>query len=91
MFATKHLELYDIVPYDDTEMDDIKYELLDGIAAHGSKEISVRDVYDTVDKLKYNKNDGVNDLSTNHLKFAGSDLFWHLTQLLHCIIVYTAL
>jgi hypothetical protein len=41
--------------------------------------------------MKYNKNDGCNDLFTNHLKFAGYDLFWHLSLILSCIITHGSL
>jgi hypothetical protein len=34
-------------------------------------QIFAKDVCDAVNKINYNKNDGCNDLSTNHLYFAG--------------------
>ena len=94
MFASKFQNLYNSVSYDRVKMDDIKRELSNDIAARGQEhivQIYAEDVCDAVNKMKYNKNDGSNDLSTNHLKFAGYDLFWHLSLLLSSIITHGSL
>jgi hypothetical protein len=91
MFAANYQDLYNSVSYDYTEMAEIKHDLFSSIAVHNNNDIiqiSVEDVQVAVNKLKYNKNDGFHDLSTNHLKFAGNDLFWHLSQLLSGIVLH---
>jgi hypothetical protein len=90
-FSAKYQDLYNSVSYDPSEMTRIRNELTSRIIIQGHNDfvqVSADDVCAVIEKLKYNKNDGVNDLSTNHLKFAGSDLHQHLSQLLNCIIMH---
>jgi hypothetical protein len=70
MFASKHQNLYNSVSYDCAKMDDIEDELSNHIAARGQRhtvQISAEDACNAVNKMKHNKNDGCNYLSTNHL------------------------
>ena len=90
MFASKYENIYNSVPYDQNDMNDIQNELTSRIKMQNSLDNSIEkdDVAEAIRELKYNKNDGDKRLSTNHLKFAGDDLHLHLSRLLSCIVMH---
>ena len=83
-FAEKYRNLYNSVSYDQYEMDELLQNIDDNIAAvcesghckcNLHHHINADEVTFAVNLLKYNKNDGHGQLSTNHIKYGSRRLF----------------
>jgi hypothetical protein len=90
-FADKYQDLYTSVAYNEDEMTAIITELNSLIADFGfdaNSVISQSDVAFAVSKLKPNKNDGNQGLSSNHIKLGGNELIVHISFLLTGILTH---
>lgn len=94
MFADKYQNLYNCVPFDKEEMDKILISLNEKLCSNSSEKdrnilFSKEEITNAIANLKPNKNDGSNDLSTNHLKFAPIDLLsTHLSNLFSLMLIH---
>ena len=90
-FANKYQDLYNCVSFDADDMNDISKMLENSISELGYSVdyvITASDVVAAICKLKRNKNDGGAGLSTNHLKHATPELFFHISCLFSGIVVH---
>ena len=77
--------------YNVEELQGIQLSIVDKIAADGySSDFIIRpdEVMEAVCRLKANKNDGGEGLSTNHFKYANAELYVHLAFLFSSILVH---
>lgn len=91
LFADKYQDLYNSVPYDQNEMLGICNKLNERIGHDCYDDHSViteDEIATAILNLKFNKKDGSSDLSTNHLKYAGPIINYHLSILLSSILVH---
>ncbi len=69
LFADKYSNLYNSVPYDQSEINDIKY-IIDAKLqndVHQNYSVNVHDVVKATNHLKYGKSDGEEGLWSDHL------------------------
>jgi hypothetical protein len=93
VFASKASVLYNIVSYDQTEMDslsramdqDVICKCVNGKCYH-SHNVSVHDICFAVKSLKKGKSDGNNDQTTDHLIYGSQRLFTYLALLFTSMI-----
>ena len=91
IFADKYQELYNSVPYNINDMNDIRNELTKRISSYGYTEdccISQDDVIAAICKLKPNKNDGGSGLNTNHFKHGSIELAMHTANLFSGLLTH---
>ena len=90
IFADKYQHLYNTVPYDVNEMNDIRHELNAMVDSDSCDEHCIREdeISSAISNLKFNKNDGNNGLSTNHLKYACHEINCHLSTLFSSILIH---
>lgn len=89
-FAEKYRNLYNSVSYDVNEMEELLQNVDENIAdvcesghckCYLHHHTNVDEVVSAVNLLKYNKNDGHSQLSTNHLKYGSRRLFVLISML----------
>jgi hypothetical protein len=91
LFADKYQDLYNNVSYNVEELKGIQLSIVEKIAQTGyCADYIIRpdEVIEALCRLKANKNDGGEGLSTNHFKFAGVELSVHLAFLFSSILVH---
>ena len=91
IFADKYQQLYNIIPYNTQEIDDIRNVIEERISSADYTEdcnVTSSEVIAAITRLKPNKNDGGRGLSTNHFKFAGIELSIHTAYLFSGILTH---
>ena len=91
LFADKYQHLYNTVPYDVDEMNDIRLELETMVGSEYCDEhfiVREDEIANAISDLKFNKNDGNTGLSTNHLKYACREIDCHLSMLFSSILIH---
>jgi len=94
LFADKYQVLYNSVSYDGTDLQSIMDELNHKIsqeATESAYHITTSHVKVAFDRLKPHKSDGCTDLTSDHLKHAGTDLFEHIALLLNSVLIHGTL
>jgi hypothetical protein len=84
IFADKYQDLYNSVPYNARDMDDIRSLINERVATAGYTDdclVSKDDVLYAIHQLKPNKHDGGSGLSTSHFKHGSSELVLHSLEL----------
>jgi hypothetical protein len=93
LFAVKYRELYNSVPYNVFEMQ----EIIDGVQAQlanrpttssEDRVFNIDDIKTAVYKLKSHKSDGSSDLTSDHIIHAGDDYLLHLAFLFTSMVVH---
>ena len=92
LFADEYKSLYTSVPYDSTEMQNIRdwvdSQLKEPCFTDVDYIINCQDVDNAIHKLNAHKNDGNLGLSTDHFLHGGSDLYIHIALLFTSIFVH---
>ena len=94
MFADKYQNLYNSVPFDSAEMNQIVASVNNNISKNCNQDdnnalFSREEISKAISNLKSNKSDGSCDLSTNHLKCAPLDLLSiHLANLFSLMLIH---
>jgi len=90
LFADKCQVMYSSVSYDGTDLQSIIDEINHKIsqeATENAYRIIASHVKAAVDRLKPHKSDGCTDLTSDHLKHAGTDLFERIALLLNSVLI----
>ena len=91
-FTHQYEHLYQSVPYNVEEMNDVCRNLDGNIISHVQEqtgschEMNGADVAKAIEKLRLNKNDGQMGLRTNHVIYGSQKLFLYLSILFSCMI-----
>ena len=91
IFTDKYKQLYNSVPYSTHEMIDIRNSIEKRISSGDYSEdcrVSSSEITAAITRLKPNKNDGGRGLSTNHFKFACTELAVHTACLFSGLLVH---
>jgi Reverse transcriptase (RNA-dependent DNA polymerase) len=91
IFAGKYQQLYNSVPCSTHEITDIRNSIETRISSADYSEdckVSSGEITAAITRLKPNKNDGGRGLSTNHLKFACTELAIHTACLFSGLLVH---
>lgn len=88
LFCNKYSNLYNSVPYDDNEMQNISAEINCRLSNSESYVLSVNDVIKAVDKLKLGKSDGEEGLNSDHIVHGPHYLNVLLTIVFNCMLVH---
>ncbi len=90
LFADKYSNLYNSVPYDQSEINDIKCTIDAKLQnhLHQNYSINVHDVGKAINHLKYGKSDGEEDLWSDHLIHGAHNLYVMLTHLFNMMLVH---
>jgi len=86
--------MYNSVSYDGADLQSIIDELNHKIsheAAESANRFTASHVKAAVDRLKPHKSDGCTDLTSEHLKHAGNDLFEHIALLFNSVLIHGTL
>ena len=90
LFGKKYMDLYNSVPYDENDMNDIKNIVLNRI--HNESKVTycvtVQDVSNAIKQLKSGKSDGEEGLQSDHVIHAPHLFTVLLTAIINCMLVH---